>query len=297
MRCGQVKLRWLTLAQFIFDLFQDLGAAVRGLPAAASALADAEAGRSDEGDGVATTSDSAAEGSPVPDSAAAGLDEATRTRRAGDVQDGQLTFYRLFRFDPLGAGARDASAATPSGQRPPMARRASAPDVSAAAVSGAPAAATGAPAVEGAAEPAAPGLIPCIVVGVRSLGATETGPPGLFTRNRPPHDAAAADGQQAGAAAAPAGPAQAGAPPSIGSDGLPQGPGLARYLLFISGGAYRGDHPLLSAPFNQAAQDLMLLMEVRASGGRLTAALTRATASLAHAGDAQGAADGHAGAD
>ncbi|WFD26293.1 hypothetical protein MNAN1_001270 [Malassezia nana] len=95
-------------------------------------------------------------------------------RREGDVVCGQLSFFRLFRFD------RHESTS----------------------------------------------LIPCILVGVRSLRADER----LMGEIMPQGDQ--------------------------------QGRGLSRLVLFVSGGRYHDEHPLLTAHPREAGRDLMFMMEL-----------------------------------
>lgn len=103
--------------------------------------------------------------------------DSVRTRRDGDVVLGQLSFFRLHRFER----ARDSS------------------------------------------------LIPCVMVGVRSLREDER---------------------------------------LMGSDqGMPRNgeenrPGLSRFVLFVSGGRYHEQHPLLVARPRDAGRDLMFMMEL-----------------------------------
>ncbi|KAN0063508.1 hypothetical protein ACQY0O_003955 [Thecaphora frezii] len=178
-------------------------------------------------------------------SGATAVDEEVRARRARDVQGGQLSFFRLFRFEPVAPST----------------------------------------------------LIPCVVVGVRSLGITETlhGEAGIA----PPGSAGVGAGGRRGGGAfgrmATSRPTTLGrdpeqqtptaARPSNGSGGGGEvaarnggrsqsnddggedddGDGLApasRFLLFVSGGRYPENHPLLTANPSAAGRDLMILLEL-----------------------------------
>ncbi|SPO40263.1 uncharacterized protein PSFLO_05745 [Pseudozyma flocculosa] len=145
-------------------------------------------------------------------------DDEVRARRERDVQGGQLSFFRLFRFDPVAPST----------------------------------------------------LIPCVVVGVRSLGVTETlhGEAGIV----PPGSGGAGGAGPMGRAPPTS---TAGRPTTLGSDpeaGAAGGPNNAedgdgqmpasRFLLFVSGGRYPENHPLLTANPSAAGRDLMILLEL-----------------------------------
>ncbi|PWN50331.1 hypothetical protein IE53DRAFT_410982 [Violaceomyces palustris] len=181
------------------------------------------------------TTDSSASSSEVTE-----VDNETRRRRERDLEGGQLSFFRLFRFEPVAPST----------------------------------------------------LIPCVVVGVRSLGYREGA--GATTAEGPGSHSTALHSQ---AGVIPPGAtlqeqrdvlaAQNGSPPSADS-GNPiasvgsaddrtnqQGPGASattttteetlpasRFLLFVSGGRYPENHPLLTANPSAAGRDLMILMEL-----------------------------------
>lgn len=130
--------------------------------------------------------------------------DAVRERRGGDISAGELSFFRIFRFERT----REA-------------------------------------------------LVPCVLVGVRSLRAGE--------RLMGSDD----DGAQAGGAA-PAQPEPAAEPaaqsatepsePSSAAPGASQP--TSRFILFVSGGRYHDEHPLLTAHPRDAGRDLMFMMEL-----------------------------------
>lgn len=157
-----------TFDRFLYDMVQDLSHAIQHMNASNEELEALSASDSPE-------------------------DEALRTRRRGDVNCRQLSFFRLHRFEP-----REDS-----------------------------------------------GLIPCVLVGVRSLRADE---------------------QMMG-----------------GDDPLARNPGarpgVSRFVLFVSGGRYRAQHPLLMATPREAGRDLMFMMEIL--GAMAAMSQKRPTASAA----------------
>lgn len=174
--------------RFLHDLITDLSAAVqrvqreREAPAQAAAEAEAEA----------------------PD---------VRERRQSDLSSGQLSFFRLYRFERSSDSA----------------------------------------------------LTPCVMVGVRSLraderlmaGEEETEPPAQ------PAAGAAAEGASSGAEDAAGGAAEGAAPE--GRPGPPPRPQTSRFVLFVSGGRYHEQHPLLTSHPRDAGRDLMFMMELLGS--------------------------------
>lgn len=189
-----------TFNRFLYDLSNDLNAAVRGLP-----------------DG--STADHT-------DNSSEALDESTRSRRQRDTQGGQLSFFRFFTFPE------------------PHSRQASNSGVS------------------------PPSLLPCIVVGVRSLEASGNGAAERSAEsvNRPGM-VRDPDGQTATST-----PVERQDPPMQPDYGRPLGPEvfmqngpgsppMSRFLLFVSGGHYPPQHPLFHASNDEASRDLMVLME------------------------------------
>ncbi|SPO30415.1 uncharacterized protein UTRI_06345 [Ustilago trichophora] len=155
-------------------------------------------------------------------------DVETQARRDRDFQNGNLSFFRLFRFDPVAPSQ----------------------------------------------------LVPCIVVGVRSLNVTErfgedmvaarapgpgrefngsrqqTSRPTTLGSTRPtdplPRQRAQSEGPQASAS-----PADGTAAESNGEE-LP----ASRFMLFVSGGRYPPNHPLLTSNPATAGRDLMILLDL-----------------------------------
>ncbi|SPC66435.1 uncharacterized protein UHOD_08549 [Ustilago sp. UG-2017b] len=169
------------------------------------------------------------------------VDGETQARRERDFQNGNLSFFRLFRFDPVAPSQ----------------------------------------------------LVPCIVVGVRSLNVTErfdeemlgaraAGPgrefngsrqqtwqPTTLGSDRPTTSTFRQRAQSEGAQAAPTTGASASAPsaPSAPSDGEAAGTNgeelpASRFMLFVSGGRYPPNHPLLTSNPATAGRDLMILMDL-----------------------------------
>ncbi|WFD32259.1 hypothetical protein MSPP1_003304 [Malassezia sp. CBS 17886] len=143
-------------------------------------------------------------------------DPALRARREGDLSCGQLSFFRLFRFE------RHADTS----------------------------------------------LIPCVLVGVRSLqaderlmGQDEDAGAGAHTPSAPRGtDGAAQPDAAHRSAGTPPGAAQhaAGTQP----DAADRTAGTSRFILFVSGGRYEEDHALLTARPRDAGRDLMFMMEL-----------------------------------
>ncbi|CEH17833.1 FOG: Predicted E3 ubiquitin ligase [Ceraceosorus bombacis] len=269
--------------RFMYNLSRDLAAAVRDLPAPPS-----------DGPNHGESQESAAQQHSEQESNTDGsgsrmymsdgsIDGETRTRRQQDIQHGQLAFYRLFRFNPTpvpaSAQTGDQSStplqpsASPSG--PSRARASSLPrSGSEDAIHSLPwrdqATFGSTPRSGGQNAQTSPStLVPCVVIGVRSLGANEPG--GLFgvpvdpqLRDAPPGAAAAATGEQAQSANPSAGgEARSNVDTSTSAQAESvSDTNYARYLLFIGGGTYSSDHPLLQASPSRAAQDLMLAMEI-----------------------------------
>ncbi|PWN21664.1 hypothetical protein BCV69DRAFT_281602 [Microstroma glucosiphilum] len=205
-------------------------------------------------------------------------DQGAQSRRALDVEQGQLSFFRLFRLDGRGpqpsttnhtstTASGPASAASSASELPPRNE---------------------------------PGLVPCVVVGVRSLSMTTQPitPQHAVERFRgllagTPTDSPAGhvheqsterndgtttsttseDGSSASRSDDRPSRDQSTATSANQSQGSPATADVergtsaeqndsSRFLLFVSGGFYPPAHPLLSTPSNVAARDLMLLIEV-----------------------------------
>lgn len=179
--------------------------------------------------------------------------ESVQDRRALDVEEGQLSFFRLFRLDGRGSQPSTIN-----------------------------------------------GLVPCVVVGVRSLSMstqsvtpqnaverfrnllsgtsmepasgqvreqstqTDRVPP-TSTRNENVSTASELDDRpsmdQSNASSAPQ-TEGATATADVGRGNIAEQDDSSRFLLFVSGGHYPLNHPLLSTPSNVAARDLMILIEV-----------------------------------
>lgn len=155
-----------TFERFLHDLLQDLGAAVLGIDHSGEA-------RSSEATAAPSDAGPSTRASTEPPRGAEEADPAVRARREGDLSCGQLSFFRLYRFE------RNEESS----------------------------------------------LIPCVLVGVRSLRADER-LMGNEERNE--------DGQN----------------------------NTSRFILFVSGGRYHDDHPLLTARPRDAGRDLMFMMEL-----------------------------------
>ncbi|PWN44382.1 hypothetical protein IE81DRAFT_18498 [Ceraceosorus guamensis] len=269
--------------RFMYNLSRDLAAAVRDLPA--PPLGGPTQGESQRSAAQQSEQESNTDGSlPRMYMSDGSIDDETRTRRQQDIQHGQLAFYRLFRFNPTPVPASAQTddqnstpfqpSATPSG--PSRARASSLPP------SGSEDAIHRLPWRQQATFGSAPrsgeqnaqtspsALVPCVVIGVRSLGADEPG--GLFgvpvdpqLRDAPPGAAAAAATGERAQSANPSAGGEARSnvdtSTSAEAESAPD-TNYARYLLFIGGGTYSSDHPLLQASPSRAAQDLMLAMEV-----------------------------------
>ncbi|WFD36638.1 hypothetical protein MCUN1_003525 [Malassezia cuniculi] len=148
-------------------------------------------------------------------------EEHVRQRRDGDISMGELSFFRLFRF-----------------------------------------------------ERTTENLVPCVLVGVRSLRAGERLMGGEDERRggtgpMPAFAAAAA----ATAATAATGP------------GAPSPQPTSRFILFVSGGRYRDEHPLLTAHPRDSGRDLMFMMELLGTMAAMsTKAPTASAADIARSG-------------
>ncbi len=151
----------------------------------------------------------------------------TQATRQRDFQNGNLSFFRLFRFDPIAPSQ----------------------------------------------------LVPCIVVGVRSLNVTErfgeemmgaqapgpgrevngsrqqTSRPTTLGRTGPTSPLAR---QRASSEGAPASASSAGESAEANGEELP----ASRFMLFVSGGRYPPNHPLLTSNPTTAGRDLMILMDL-----------------------------------
>lgn len=160
------------------------------------------------------------------------LDEVTRLRRERDMHDGQLSFFRLFTFPASAAATPPLSQATPS------------------------------------ADASSNDLLPCVVVGVRSLESSRT-----------------LQGERSDAANDTTISSQTTQPSSGSEDNFLQeghsranvtastenrlergvslhdGRPMSRFLLFVSGGHYPPQHPLFHSSTDEASRDLMVLME------------------------------------
>lgn len=159
-------------------------------------------------------------------------DAETQARRQRDFQNGNLSFFRLFRFDPVAPSQ----------------------------------------------------LVPCIVVGVRSLNVTErfgeeiggaraagadrdlngsrqqTSRPTTFGSAEPeePESTSPRRRQRAHSeGASTLAPSQGGSDQTDGEE-LP----ASRFMLFVSGGRYPPNHPLLTSNPSTAGRDLMILMDL-----------------------------------
>ncbi|EST07319.2 Zinc finger, RING-type [Kalmanozyma brasiliensis GHG001] len=147
--------------------------------------------------------------------------------RQRDFQNGNLSFFRLFRFDPIAPSQ----------------------------------------------------LVPCIVVGVRSLNVTERfgeemtgaqapGPGRDFNGSRQQTSRPTTLGrsgptapplrQRASSEGAPASAPPAGETTGTNEEELP----ASRFMLFVSGGRYPPNHPLLTSNPTTAGRDLMILMDL-----------------------------------
>ncbi|TKY87486.1 hypothetical protein EX895_003500 [Sporisorium graminicola] len=178
-------------------------------------------------DGETSASDPQAQPAQASDSQAGPGEEdlETQARRQRDFQNGNLSFFRLFRFDPV----------SPSQ------------------------------------------LVPCIVVGVRSLSVMERfgeemnpapGPGREFNGSRQQtsrpttlesaRSSATPQRQRAHSVGAQAStPSQSQSTDASGED-LP----ASRFMLFVSGGRYPPNHPLLTSNPTTAGRDLMTLMDL-----------------------------------
>ncbi|PKI83386.1 hypothetical protein MVES1_002495 [Malassezia vespertilionis] len=145
-----------------------------------------------------------------------GAEASTRIRREGDLSCGQLSFFRLHRFDP----------------------------------------AVGSP------------LIPCVLVGVRSLRADER--------------LVGSDDPMLGRPAQPSAPGNdtnAASPDAGNTHTMQANAGTSRFVLFVSGGRYQEDHPLLTSQPRDAGRDLMFMMELLGTMAAMSAKPRTATAS------------------
>ena len=173
-------------------------------------------------------------------------DEGLRERRSGDISAGELSFFRLFRFERTQED-----------------------------------------------------LVPCVLVGVRSLRAGERlmgddehpaqgGAPGGHAApqegHAPPQEGHAPSQEghafpQEGHAPSQEGHAQAGAA------GGAQPQSTSRFILFVSGGRYHDEHPLLTAHPRNAGRDLMFMMELLGTMASMSAkAPTASAADIARSG-------------
>ncbi|GAK67386.1 uncharacterized protein PAN0_018d5613 [Moesziomyces antarcticus] len=151
----------------------------------------------------------------------------TQARRDRDFQNGNLSFFRLFRFDPVAPSQ----------------------------------------------------LVPCIVVGVRSLNVTERfGEEMMGARAPGPGRDAGGTRQQTSrpttlgstrtTEASPRARAQSEGAPATASawDDATDANGeelpASRFMLFVSGGRYPANHPLLTSNPATAGRDLMILMDL-----------------------------------
>ncbi|GAC76332.1 FOG: Predicted E3 ubiquitin ligase [Moesziomyces antarcticus T-34] len=151
----------------------------------------------------------------------------TQARRDRDFQNGNLSFFRLFRFDPVAPSQ----------------------------------------------------LVPCIVVGVRSLNVTERfGEEMMGSRAPGPGRDAGGTRQQTSrpttlgstrtTEASPRARAQSeGAPATAparddSTDASGEELPASRFMLFVSGGRYPANHPLLTSNPATAGRDLMILMDL-----------------------------------
>ncbi len=177
-------------------------------------------------------------------------DEAIERRRFHDVQQGNLSFFRIFRFGDGPAPAPTASQTT------------TAP------ASGAqPQSSTGYSGASAEQDTAAAPLQPCVVVGIRSRPIDQAAAAAF---GMPPTDPPQGSGPAAGTASTGNPSTQ---PPSSGTGASGPTPASAaqaeeqpiRYSMFISGGYYAPSHPLLTTPVQTAASDLMHFMETLAA--------------------------------
>lgn len=184
--------------RFLFDLMSDLDVAVRGLPRERT---------SDETD-------------------EASADDSTRLRRQRDLQDGQLSFFRLFTFPA--ASQTEANGQTQQ-------------------------------------SPGNNGLLPCVVVGVRSLESHQglqgglTGTPNTFPTSNDAHSPSFNEDtvmqDETGLES------QAATETTTTTDQQESSQPMSRFLLFVSGGHYPPQHPLFHSSTDEASRDLMVLME------------------------------------
>lgn len=190
--------------RFLFDLTVDLNVAVRRLP-------------------IETTSTEGADAALGTSGETASIDATTRARRQRDTQDGQLSFFRFYRFPPLAAAGSNQSAA---------------PNPNAS-------------------------LQPCVVVGVRSIDVSEGSGPGPTSQpaaadSAVPEQQPSEQSTATGATSTEPTEAQGG---SGGGDADEATNPTSRFVLFVSGGHYPPHHPLFQASDEEASHDLMVLME------------------------------------
>lgn len=147
------------------------------------------------------------------------VDERTQTRRQRDTQDGHLSFFRFFRFPSIGESSNTRPSSVAAGDA---------------------------------------GLVPCVVVGVRSLGASESAP--LESLGNPRAAAPGArPGTQSNEGRQNSNPEDDSSQTNL-SDESNESP-MSRFLLFVSGGHYSPEHPIFHASDDEASRDLMVLME------------------------------------
>ncbi|KDN52430.1 hypothetical protein K437DRAFT_254205 [Tilletiaria anomala UBC 951] len=217
-------------------------------------------------------------------------------RRTHDLTRGNVSFFRIFRFEQPSETAaasepgpratqpssspEDAHAsASQSQQRSSWYPRLTSPSVRRAQGDQSPSTAPAA---------GSESLLPCLVVGVRSgplnAGATflpmympssaqeanmgdargATGPDVPAASQADMHIAESGDNDAAGAATPSDANVNVGSAAAEGDARSPDGNAI-RYNLFVSAGYYPRDHALLSSPLHLAARDLMYLMELLAS--------------------------------
>lgn len=167
----------------------------------------------------------------------------------GDVEHGQLSFFRLFRFDGNQQGTSHQAESSNS---------------------------------------AAEDLIPCVAVGVRSQTTQASmqarTPPAPSTSSQTSSPNATEAVRPPGANEAAAAPSQA-EPLSASRTSTADGTQIedenpaSRFLILVSGGHYPRNHPLLTTPLPMAAREYLILIEVLANlNGAAAAAAVAAAA-------------------
>lgn len=192
-------------------------------------------------------------------------DNSITERRQRDVIEGNVSFFRMFRFGQ--PATESAPAEAPAGAAPSNPSSSIYP----AWLNSNSRAQRSEQGSSASSDAQQEQLQPCLVVGIRSRP-MEQNSPFVFPLGPAPPSAASnsqgnnssSDESQAAptptADATTSGEAESGDSEQQAAEDAP-----IRYSLFISGGYYAADHPLLSNPVHIAARDLMMLMETLAA--------------------------------